>query len=74
MSIEYLPSNGRLFAAADALLSAMEVKDGQARVVMTLDRATIKRLSSTTHFTPDELGVAMQLLVRMGFVQALANE
>lgn len=67
--IDYNPCTERLFAAADALLKAMESKHGaDATVVMTLDRPTIKRLSSIKAFTPDELVCAMEMLVRMGFV------
>ncbi len=68
MESNYAPHTNRLFAAADALLEAMQAPGGtHPTVVMTLGSASAKHLTSTKAFTPDELVYAMEMLIRMGF-------
>ena len=60
----------RVFAAADALLEAVQSPAGRNAVLEVMfpsDRAT-RRSDSDGRFSPDELVLAMDFLIRAGFM------
>jgi hypothetical protein len=61
----------RVFAAADALLEAVQSpsgKDAVLEVMFPNDRAT-RRSDDDGRFSPDELVLAMDFLIRAGFME-----
>jgi hypothetical protein len=61
-------SSRRLFAAADALLNAMESDAGIDRLVLAPSHDGYDRDSAPTKaFTQTELRAALEVLTRMGF-------
>ena len=66
--------SNRLFAAADALLEAMETEQGRnALIAVRLDDPAGHSHPTMRAFTPAELTDAMTLLMRLGLVPRALN-